>query len=142
MKLTQVERISLIVTGLALFAMIGFFLGSGGAGTAAAQHITADRSLAQSPSPSAALSPDSPSPSAVLSPSSPSPSEEITLLININTATVQQLQTLPGIGAAKAQAIVDYREEHGPFRYVEDLRSVRGIGETILKSVMDYITVG
>lgn len=134
MKLTPVERISLIVTALALFAMAGFFLGSGGAGIGdqvATQRITVDRSPAEPPS----------SPAAPAS-ASPSPSAEITLLLNINTATVQQLQTLPGIGAVKAQAIVDYREEHGPFRYVEDLRSVRGIGESILESVMDYITVG
>lgn len=134
MKLTQVERISLIVTGLALFAMVGFFLGSGGTGVGdqvTTQRITVDRS-----------SPESPSPTAAPASAPPSPSAEITLLLNINTATVQQLQTLPGIGAVKAQAIVDYREEHGPFRYVEDLRSVRGIGESILESVMDYITVG
>lgn len=136
MKLTQIERISLTVTGLALFAMIGFFLGSGGAGSAdqvMVQRIVTEQSGSEEPSrPAVSAS----------APSDSSPPEEITLLLNINTATAQQLQALPGIGAVKAQAIVDYREEHGPFRYVEELRNVRGIGETILASVMDYITVG
>ena len=134
MKLTQVERISLTVTALALFAMAGFFLGSGGAGFAepvTIQHIAAEHGETAEQSRST-----------VPSAQPPSPSAEITLLLNINTATAQQLQALPGIGAVKAQAIVDYREEHGPFRYVEELRNVRGIGESILESVMDHITVG
>ena len=62
--------------------------------------------------------------------------------ININTATAEELQALPGIGRTRAEAIVAYREEHGPFTYVEDLRGVSGIGEGILANIMDYITVG
>lgn len=62
--------------------------------------------------------------------------------ININTATAEELQALPGIGESRAEAIVAYREEHGPFTYVEDLRAVSGIGEGILTNIMDYITVG
>jgi competence protein ComEA len=48
--------------------------------------------------------------------------------ININTATKDELVALPGIGPAKAQAIVDYRKAHGPFKTVEDLKDVKGIG--------------
>ena len=48
--------------------------------------------------------------------------------ININTATKDELVSLPGIGPAKAQAIVDYRKAHGPFKTVEDLKDVKGIG--------------
>jgi competence protein ComEA len=48
--------------------------------------------------------------------------------ININTATKDELVALPGIGPAKAQAIVDYRKVHGPFKTVEDLKDVKGIG--------------
>lgn len=62
--------------------------------------------------------------------------------VNINTATAEELQTLPGIGQARAAAIVAYREEHGPFVYVEDLLGVSGIGEGILANIIDYITVG
>ena len=48
--------------------------------------------------------------------------------ININTATKDEFVALPGIGPAKAQAIVDYRKAHGPFKTVEDLKDVKGIG--------------
>ena len=48
--------------------------------------------------------------------------------ININTATNDELVSLPGIGPAKAQAILDYRKAHGPFKTVEELKDVKGIG--------------
>jgi len=48
--------------------------------------------------------------------------------ININTATKDELVALPGIGPAKAQAILDYRKAHGPFKTVEELKEVKGIG--------------
>lgn len=49
--------------------------------------------------------------------------------ININTATEKELQSLPGIGPAKAKAIVDYRKAKGDFKAIEDLKSVKGIGD-------------
>ena len=63
-------------------------------------------------------------------------------LVDINTAGLEELDTLPGIGPARAQAILNYREEHGPFRYVEELVYVDGIGEGILADLMDLVTVG
>lgn len=53
--------------------------------------------------------------------------------ININSADVTALDALPGIGPAKAQAIVEYREQHGSFRSVEELGSVHGIGSKLLE---------
>lgn len=63
-------------------------------------------------------------------------------LININIATAQQLETLPGIGPALAQRIIDYRTEHGAFRAPEELVKVKGIGESKLMDILDLITVG
>lgn len=63
-------------------------------------------------------------------------------LININTATLEQLDSLTGIGPVKAQAIIDYRNEYGPFETVEDLLHVPGIGEKTLQQFIDQITVG
>lgn len=62
-------------------------------------------------------------------------------LININTASMEKLQELKGIGPALAQAIVDYRNEHGPFQRTEDLLEVKGIGPKTLEDLRPYITV-
>jgi competence protein ComEA len=62
--------------------------------------------------------------------------------ININTATAAQLQTLPGIGEVKAQAIVEHRSQHGPFTSVDQLTDVHGVGAATLANIRSLITVG
>ncbi|HZM69905.1 MAG TPA: helix-hairpin-helix domain-containing protein [Candidatus Cryosericum sp.] len=62
--------------------------------------------------------------------------------VNINAATVDELVTLPGIGPSYAQRIVEYREKNGPFKKVEDLLNVRGIGEKTFERIRDRITIG
>jgi competence protein ComEA len=62
-------------------------------------------------------------------------------LININTASATELETLPGIGEVISQAIVDYRTQNGPFASVDDLESVSGIGPSILEDVRDLVTI-
>jgi competence protein ComEA len=62
-------------------------------------------------------------------------------LININTATQAELESLPGIGPSKAAAIIAYREEHGPFRRPEDLQEVSGIGPKTWEQLKDKVTV-
>jgi competence protein ComEA len=61
--------------------------------------------------------------------------------LNLNTATLEQLDTLQGIGPATAQQIVDYREEHGGFGSVEELDQVPGIGETRMAALRDKVRV-
>lgn len=61
--------------------------------------------------------------------------------VNINTATKEQLMALNGIGESRAQAIIAYREEHGPFLTIEELMQVSGIKEAAFEKVKDYITV-
>ncbi len=63
-------------------------------------------------------------------------------LLNINTATADQLQQLPGIGPTLAQRILEYRQLNGPFSSVAELVNVSGIGESKLESILEYITVG
>jgi competence protein ComEA len=63
-------------------------------------------------------------------------------LINTNTATAEQLDTLPGIGPTTAQKIIAYREQNGPFVNTEDIINVSGIGPGTYERLKDLITVG
>jgi len=60
-------------------------------------------------------------------------------LLNINTASVEELQTLPNIGGATAQKIVNYRTQHGDFSSVDDLQKVKGIGAKTLEKLRPFI---
>jgi len=61
--------------------------------------------------------------------------------VNINTATKEQLDSLKGIGPTKAQAIVDYRAKNGPFKSVDDLEKVPGVGPATMKDIRGQLTV-
>lgn len=61
---------------------------------------------------------------------------------NLNTATSEQLQELPGVGEVTAQAIITYREQKGPFTKVDQLQDVDGIGDKRLAKLRDLVTVG
>jgi competence protein ComEA len=61
--------------------------------------------------------------------------------ININTATLEELDSLPGIGPVYAQRIVEYRTQKGPFKTIEEIMNVPGIGEKMFEKIKDLITV-
>lgn len=61
--------------------------------------------------------------------------------VNINTATAAELESLPGIGAATATRILEYRQKNGPFKKVEDLMNVRGIGEKTFLALKPLLLV-
>lgn len=70
------------------------------------------------------------------------PAAEATQMININTADAETLSAgMSGVGSARAQAIVSYREEHGPFSSVQALLEVDGVGPTILANNQHILTV-
>lgn len=69
-----------------------------------------------------------------------SKSEEISI-VNINTASIEELDSLPGIGSSKAQNIIDYRNVNGKFGSIEEILNVNGIGTAIYEQIKTYITV-
>ena len=61
-------------------------------------------------------------------------------LVNINTATIEELQTLDGIGESKAKSIINHRNEIGKFNSIEDIKNVSGIGDSLFNKIKDKIT--
>ena len=68
--------------------------------------------------------------------------EPATGLIDLNTAPLSSLVALPGIGNVRAQSIIDYREQNGPFKSISDVTRVPGIGKTTYENIQDLVTVG
>ena len=128
-RLSAAEWTVIAVTAVLLALMAGWRLGSDRVQRLNAQ-AAASPAISLAPSQTPAPSPAGESPA-------PSPA-----LVDINTAGLEELMELPGIGQVRAQAILDWREEHGPFTYVEDLIQVPGIGEGILEGLMDQAIAG
>lgn len=66
----------------------------------------------------------------------------VTAVVNINSASTTDLATLPGIGAKTAERIVEYRQKNGPFKKIEELMNVRGVGEKSFLKLRPQLTVG
>src|SRR5689334_1801648 len=64
------------------------------------------------------------------------------VVVNVNTATATEFETLPGVGAKVAARIVEYRQKNGPFKKIEELMNVQGIGEKSFLKLRGQLTVG
>lgn len=128
MKISKLEFVTILLAAIFLAFTAGWFLG--GSRQAEGVRVETQRTLRQT----AAIA--APAPTAVDDPLSQGEK------ININTADAGTLELLPGIGEKRAQDIIAYRTEHGPFRIPEDLTRVDGIGESTLEGLIDLITTG
>ena len=79
---------------------------------------------------------------AATAPAQTVPEETVSFPVNINTADAETLAALPGIGGVLAERIVAYRRQNGPFRAIEEITKVEGIGEKKAETILDLITVG
>lgn len=69
------------------------------------------------------------------------PAASTVTMVNVNTATATQLSSIKGLGPKKAQAIIDYRQQNGSFKSVDDLNQVPGISDKLLANIKPYVTV-
>ena len=123
-KLTKSEWGLLALTGAFLAALALLYLDASHPAAGADYTISVQRMDREPPAPQLPAEPEPRGP------------------VDVNTADADALQTLPGIGPALAERIIAYRTEHGPFRRVEDLLEVKGIGEATLEKFRQEVTVG
>jgi competence ComEA-like helix-hairpin-helix protein len=138
LKLNTVERIAILLTVFFMVALLAYHLGreSSEAPITVITERKADRAEVLRGGDEPLLSPALSPATAEEDASKPGDTK-----ININTATVEELCALPGIGEVLAERIIDYRRQNGDFEFIEDIMEVKGIGEGIFAKIRDYITV-
>ena len=133
----------LCCAGFLLFGL-GLYFGRTTGGTVLYQRSAAASSVAAE-APEAPEEPETPEaleePEAPEVPEEPAEPEGMASRINLNTADAAALESLPGIGPALAQRIIDYRMANGPFQTTAEIQDVRGIGAGIYAKIKDSITV-
>ncbi len=107
------RRATLVATSVVVMAIVTFVCGSGSSTMAAQARSSKDK-----------------------------PAHVATTPVNLNTATVADLQNLPGIGAATAKLIIEHRQKIGGFKKIEELMNVKGIGEKTFLKLKPMVTVG
>lgn len=133
-KLNRAEKAAIAVALVFVVLLVGYLLGMGRLGGGFTVTTEAARETVTPVFPSAVSQAQSPSPS-------PTPPPTPNFPIDLNAATVEELQALPKIGPALAARIIAYRQEHGNFTSIEELKNVSGIGAAIYADVEGLITV-
>ncbi len=136
MKLNTAERAAAVLSAVLLALMALRCRGVCGARKALGQSAAA--ALPAQTEPAAARGAPSEERAEETAPAASSPA----LPVDLNAATLEELSALPGIGPARARAILDWRDGNGPFRCIEDLVQVPGIGEGVFAELEGYVTVG
>ena len=131
MKNTPVSILGCVCIILSAF-MIGMFVGRNLAGGSIQTSVLSTSNISQG-----SVTGSTPS-----SPSTASTSASQSDKININTADLYTLMSLPGIGETLSNRIIAYREDNGNFQSIEDLMNVNGIGEAKFEQIQNYITTG
>ena len=136
MKISKLELISLLLAAAFAAFAAGWFLR--GASSAQPVRVETEDLLAQNTAVVVQTAPSAePTPQQTAAPEQSAPAGKV----DLNTATAEELMTLPGIGEKRAADIIADREANGPFRIPEDLTRVSGIGEGILEGLIDLVTV-
>lgn len=123
---TKFETIILVLTVVGLLSMFGVYAVRGG-GSGQPWRVEVERTEQQREQPEG----EQTKPDSLLDGE----------VINLNSASVSDLSRLPGVGEVRAQAIADYRTQHGPFSNVDELTQIKGIGPGIVEGLRAYVTV-